>query len=282
MNTSALPSLALRIFGLLLTGIIALTACGATRTTTHTTGTAPNSTPTVGRVIATVGATPITTTAVNHWMGTFEGADYYEMSGSHTAPDGLVSDPPNLPACVAHLEAAATSSPKRTSYSSVTLLAKCQRLNGALREQATEFLIKTQWVIDLDASLGITTTDQEVQNFYNQLATGQFPNPIAAEQYLQRRRTSKADQLVIARLDLLQQKVQQRLSAEGKAFQGQLDKAAATWTSNTNCTPGYVVEHCKQYSPNPTPATPSPAVLTEQVVALATGRCINTPACSKQ
>lgn len=234
-----------------------------------------------GPVVATVGDTPITRTAVNHWMATLAGGDYFELSGRQTIPIGLVSDPPNYAGCVARLEEGGANVPRarrRAQPSGVQLLKKCEQLYEALKGQATAELVRAEWLIGLDREEGVTATDAEVLRYFHQTDGQRFPNEAELREFLARKRESLGDELFLLRLDLLAQKAQKKLSAAGT--QG-FTEAERRWTARTTCRPGYVVTHCREYKEE-TSSTPSAAVLMEQVATLLTGRCTNLAACGKE
>jgi hypothetical protein len=239
-----------------------------------------------GDVVAHVGETAITKTAINHWMSTLAGGDYNELSGGRTVPEGLVSEPPSYVACVAHLEAAATSSVKNSPRPTrVQLLTKCQQLYRALRTQATAYLVTAQWLINVDREGGVTVTDGEVLEYFRHLKKDHpyLSTEARVRNYFASRRLSLADFLFTLQLDLLSQKIQQKVASGGKQALAELTEAEQRWTAKTSCRPGYVVQHCKQYRGEPEySSSPPPSILMEQVAALATGRCINRPACAKQ
>jgi hypothetical protein len=215
-------------------------------------------------------------------MATLAGGDYYELSGRHTVPAGLVSDPPDYAGCVARLEAAAASSPTRGSKSTGTqLLAQCQQLYEALKLQATEVLVRAQLLIGLYREAGVTATDGEVLQYFKRTTAERFPDEAKFRRDLASRRESVSDELLLLKLDLLSQKFQQKTGAGGNQASAKLVEAEQRWNAKTSCSSGYVVQHCKQYTGEST-STPSPAVLMEQVARIATGRCINLAACGKQ
>jgi hypothetical protein len=237
-----------------------------------------------GGVVAQVDASPITRSAVNHWMSTLAGGDYYGLSGRQTIPAGLVSEPPSYAACVTRLEVAAARAPhKLYQLSGVQLLRKCRQLYQALRSQATAFLVKVPWLIGLAGELGVNANDAEVLQFYKRSFVTQYPNQAALSSYLTSTRASVADELLLVKLDLLAQKTLQKVKEAGKQGAAKLKQAEASWTAKADCHPGYVVEHCKQFHGEPPPTADSPpaSVLMEQVAALVTGRCTNLAACAK-
>jgi hypothetical protein len=236
--------------------------------------------------VAHVGNTAITKPAVAHWMATLVAGDYNELSGGRTVPAGLVSEPPSYQSCVAHLEAAAVSpAAGGQKTEGVKLLTKCQHLYQALRTQATEFLVRTQWQISLYREQGVTATDAEVTKFFEESKKTHpyLSTATRVHNYLTSRRLSLTDYLYILKLDLLGQKFQQKLEQEGKAAFAGIPEAERRWTAKTSCLPGYVVQHCKQYRGAPEyKSGPTPSILVEQIAALVTGRCINRPACTRQ
>lgn len=262
------------------TAIVALAlasaGCGGAGARASSRGT-PHVSP--NEVVAQVGGASITRATVNKWMNTLATADYYLLSKKQAAPAGLVSDPPNFPRCVSSLEAAIAHSPLPGFRTTGTqLLTKCQQLYRALRAQATSFLVQAQWVTAVLRDLGVTATEQEVLKLYRQ--TKERGIPPGSEKW---GNVDAADIVYVAKLDVLAQKMEVKQRRGGSAFQRQFAEVGARWTERTTCQPGYVVEHCSQYKGEPLYASTQPAsVLTEQVVALATGRCVNFEACSKE
>jgi hypothetical protein len=234
-------------------------------------------------VVATVGPNKVTKTALNHWIGTLAGGDYYELSHAHTLPLGLVSEPPNYPACLTRLESLArTASAGQSTRSSVSLLTKCRQLYQALKVQAMTYLVNADWLIGAYSDEGISVSDAEVMQRFNGNKPQQFPTEAALHQYLAERRWTLADELYVIKLDLLEQKAQNKLSTGGASLLRSYNEEALKWTSKTTCSPGYVVMHCKQYKNNTPPSSPSPAVLMEQIATLNGVHCTNRQACAEQ
>lgn len=233
-----------------------------------------------GDVVAQVGGSTITKGELNHWMSTLAGGDFYEVAKAHTVPAGLVSEPANYGACVAHLEAiAAISDAGPARPTAAQLLKKCRELQQGLKLQALNFLVQSRWLIGLYGEAGLKATDAEAMQLLKRVKAEQFPDE-KLQQYLARRRRSLSDELFVMKLNVLQQKVTQKLNAGGQQALAAFAEAGQRWTAKTSCRAGYVVQHCKQYSGQPTSALPSPAVLLEQI-AVITGRpCINRPACA--
>jgi len=232
-------------------------------------------------VVAQVGGTPITRTAVSHWMATLAGSDYYELSRAQTLPAGLVSDPPDYSRCVASLQAAIPGA-GGTGSGPDELLKKCREINVALRIQAVGLLVQAQWLTSVDRQEGMTVTEQEVQQLFKQIRAEQYPTEVDLRGYLSGRRWSLPDLLLTVRLDLLGRDAESKIAAGGKQA-AEFADAEQQWAARTSCNAGYVVAHCKQFKGAEIyPDALSPSVLLEQVAALVTGRCINRQACGKE
>jgi hypothetical protein len=245
---------------------------------------APHSAP--SEVVAQVGESPITRAQVNHWMTALARGDFSDVSQvvapNTAAPEGLVSDPPNYARCVAVLEAAAANSSLGSSREKgVQLLSKCRQLYQALRTQATTYLINAQRTIGLGRDEGVTATDGEVQQLFQQFKAREFPTEADFHRYLASSKRSVPDIMLAMRLNVVGNGILKKITTrEGRA---RYNEAEQRWTAKTNCHAGYVVEHCKQYKGGATyPTTSPPSVLMEQVVALISGRCVNIEACGKQ
>jgi hypothetical protein len=275
-----------------LTLFLSMTACGGGKSSTAA-GTAPTAavdntgsrsgaTSSSRDVVARVGGVPITRAAVSHWMTALAGTDYYALAGEQALPNGLLSDPPNYRQCVARLEAVTAVSPKSQRETGVQFLSKCRQLYEALKTQAVEFLIKTQATIAEDRELGVTVTDKEVRDSFNKTRKTAYPSEPELQQYLSARKLDLSDLLLETRLNLLAQKMTQKVLREGahKVFV-ELSEAGLRWDQTTTCHSGYVVEHCKQFKGGGTyPYSPPASVMIEKLTAVVTGRCYNPAVCT--
>jgi hypothetical protein len=240
--------------------------------------------PSSGEVVARVGSVPITKAQVNHWMATVAGGDYYELSGGHAVPEGLASDPPRFGLCVERLEATAAAAPrKRYAPTGVQFLTKCRQLYQGLRAQAAALLVAIEFVFGLAEEEGITVSDAEVLAADKRSNAERFHSQAQLNRDRAAKRASVADDLLLVKQNLVSQKLLAKLKVHGHELAKLLALAEATWKQKTTCRPGYVVEHCKEFkgAPPPSPSSPAPSVLMEQVAALATGHCTNLPACGK-
>jgi hypothetical protein len=252
-----------------------ITACGSSKTTptttsgassTAATNTTPAPTPTSSsnELIATVGATPITRAQVNHWMTALAGTGYFTVA-HQILPEGVVSDPPNYPACVAHIEAAAANYPvTATNENAVELLAKCREINEAVKLQATSFLVNAQVNLAAAHEIGLTPTSQATQQLFNKLKATEFPTTTALHEYLTRRHTTIPNIQFEAKLAALGNTIFNKNQTTQTLTR--IKTAIQHWTTKTTCQTGYIVEHCNQYTTTPTPTTPtSAAVLFERL-----------------
>jgi hypothetical protein len=236
-------------------------------------------------VVAKVSDTSVTRADINHWMYALIGGDYYELSHRHTVPKELVSDPPNYPRCVKQLEVSAAASPKKiVDLTPLELLTKCRQLNEALKEQATNYVIAAHWVMDFNRELGISASAAEIETLFKQVKAREYPTEAAERNYLATQHLTLADELLIVKLDVLKNKDSQMVQSGGQKAYNKILAAEHHVDAKTTCHTGYVVAHCREYAGGDEQSyrsTPSPAVLMEQVAAIATGRCINYAACLK-
>jgi hypothetical protein len=237
-----------------------------------------------GEIVARVGASAITRPQVSHWMTSLAGQFYFSLSHGHVLPDGLLSDPPRYAACVSSLEATAAASPKKVGgVTGVVMLRKCRQMYRGFKAQATEQLVRALWLAGVAADEGVKVSDAEAQAVYERDSRQRNGGAAGAQAYLRNTHRSVADELLVAREELLAEKLQQKLRSEGAQAGQRLQQAEARWVAKITCSPGYVVEHCSGFKGEPpSSAAPPVTVLTEQVATLATGRCTNNAACSKQ
>lgn len=261
--------------------LVALASCGGSGSTNSATGAGAD--PSGGGVVASVGANTVTKDAVDHWMRTLAGGDYYEVSAHHTLPEGLVSEPASYGACVARLEAMIAVAPKRMpGLTGTTLLTKCRELYQSLRAQATAFLVKVPWLLGSYRDIGITVSEAEVLQFFKRFMATHLHSEAELPSYLAQRHLTTTDELLVLKLDLLAQKAQSQILAGGQTVYNKLLVAENAWTEKTSCSTGYVVERCRQYHGGSIyGSNPSPAILMEQLAAIALGRCTNVAACGK-
>lgn len=279
--------------------VFMLTACGGAGSTSRVRGTS-NSTSaryvgtnhaeppdrthaTGGGVVAVINGIPVTREEVDQWMVALAGEDFYAVARGRAMPSGLVSEPADYAACVTNLEAAIIKdAPKAPSAPPAVLLKKCREIHGAVKMQATAYLVNAYWTIELYRKMGIAATNKDVTKLFNRIKAKQFPTEGAERQYLAKHKLTFADEMFEVKQDVLSNKIQQRIERGGAVMFTRLTEAGQRLTAATDCRPGYVVTHCKQYTGAAPSEAPSAAVLMEQLATLTGTPCINLPACGKQ
>jgi hypothetical protein len=235
-----------------------------------------------GEVLASVGGSPISQSAVSHWMASLAGGDYWEASHGHPLPVGLVSDPPDYAKCVARLRAAVAANPHGSSASSGLLMTKCREMNLALRIQAEAWLVSADWLTSVYGAEGVVAREPEVRRLFKQISAREYPTQADLRQYLADRDFSLADLLFVVKLDVLRANAAHKASTGGKRVDDEIAAAERRWTAKTTCNRGFVVEHCSQYDGTQIYPGQSPVILMEQVATLTTGLCVNEAACGKE
>lgn len=231
-------------------------------------------------VVAHVSDTAITQAAVSHWMNVLIGGDYYELAEQHVAPTGLVSDPPNYSRCTSRLRAILPGS----TSSTLALLEKCHQLYLTMKEQATNYLIAAQWLVDLNRDIGVVAKNDEVLKLYANLKKTTFPTAAEQRRYLASQHLTLVDELFILRLDVLRNQDAHKVEAGGQKAYSIILTAEHRTDRTISCSAGYVVAHCPQYrggDEQTYTTTPSPAVLVAQISAVSQGKCATLSGCLK-
>jgi foldase protein PrsA len=155
---------------------------------------------------------PITKDAFNHWMTVAASS-----GAATTGTKPVVPDPPSYSACIAHL-AATTPKPAKGQKAPTTtqLKSQCDQQYKSLQQEVLGFLISSAWVLGEAKSLGVKLTDAEVKKQFAKIKTQQFPKPAEFEKFLASSGQTVSDLLLRVKLNLLSQKVQQKI-VKGKA-----------------------------------------------------------------
>lgn len=179
----------------LLTGVT-LTACGGVP----------------GDAVVSVNGNAITTSTFNHWMAVAASSSSPAAAGS-TAAKPVVPDPPTYSACVAHLEVTAPKPAKgQTKPTPATLKTQCEQQYTALKQQVLGFLISSNWVLGEASDQGVKVSDTEVKKQFNQIKTQQFPKEADFQKFLANSGQTISDLLLRVKLDMLSQKIQQKVT----------------------------------------------------------------------
>jgi foldase protein PrsA len=165
-----------------------------------------------GNAVVSVNGTPITTSTFNHWLAVAAGSSA-AAGATGQAAKPVVPDPPTYKACVAHLEATAPKPAKgQPKPTAATLKAQCEQQYTALKQQVLGFLISANWVIGEAEAQGVKVSDKEVEKQFNQIKSQQFPQEAAFKKFLASSGQTVSDLLLRVKLDMLSQKIQQKVT----------------------------------------------------------------------
>lgn len=163
-----------------------------------------------GNAVVSVNGTPITTSTFNHWMQVAAGS-----SAASSGQKPVVPDPPTYKACVAHLEATAPKPAKgQPKPTAATYKAQCEQQYTALKQQVLGFLISANWVLGEAEAQGVKVSDNEVKKQFNQIKSQQFPKEADFEKFLSTSGQTVSDLLLRVKLDMLSQKIQQKVTKD--------------------------------------------------------------------
>ena len=177
-----------------------------------------------GDAVVQVGSQPITNATFTHWLGVAASASAQTATGT-AGSEPVVPDPPSYSKCVAHLQAAASKPAKGKPPPTVAQsTAKCEQQYTALKQQVLGFLISSDWVIGEASDQGIKVSDQEVEQKFTELKKRQFPKEEAFRKFLASTGQSVPDLLLRVKLNILSQKVRQKIAKTGTVTQAQIKK----------------------------------------------------------
>ena len=177
-----------------------------------------------GNAVVQVGGEPITTATFNHWLGVAASSSAQTTPGK-TAPKPVVPDPPTYTACVAHLLATAPKPAKgKPAPTAAQFKTTCEQQFTALKQQVLGFLISANWVIGEAKDQGIKVTDAEVEKKFKELKQQQFPKEADFQKFLASTGQSVSDLLLRVKLNLLSQKIQQKIAKKGTPTTAQIEK----------------------------------------------------------
>lgn len=163
--------------------------------------------------VAQVGGYAITKATLDQWMTEKVNQDYY-LVVNHKAPPQLVSEPADYPACIASLKTVTPIPGEGKPHPPPTvtqLTSKCKELYQGVKTQALAYIVSSYWSINLDAENGIKATNEEAQQELNRIKAAQYPTEKDFQQLLANRRRTFAQELFMAKMDVLGQKVEKQL-----------------------------------------------------------------------
>ncbi len=166
-----------------------------------------------GDAVVSVNGNAITTSTFNHWMAIAASSSSPATTAGKTAAKPVVPDPPNYTACIAHLEATAPKPAKgQAKPTAAALKAQCEQQYTALKQQVLGFLISSNWVLGEASDQGIKVSDAEVKKQFNQIKSQQFPKEADFQKFLANSGQTISDLLLRVKLDMLSQKIQQKIT----------------------------------------------------------------------
>jgi len=209
--------------------------------------------------VARVGANVITQASLAHWSTALLGSYFLEKAGT-SAPAGLLSQPGSFTKCVTYFVSLTGQQVNTAQYRT-----KCRDLSEAMRQEAMSYLIYTRLREAELGEAGVHVSAAEVQRRFARVKAEQFPTEVALQDTLASKGWTLADEMLLAREEVLSEKLFALLRRDGARAGAIVRK----WTAATYCRAGYVVELCKQYkAPSAAAAKPSAASLLEEIGAL--------------
>jgi foldase protein PrsA len=188
------PRTLLATSGALVAVAIAVTGCGG--------GIPSNS-------VAKVGSELITKKEFNHWLNA-AARGQAQQTGSTAAVS--IPDPPDFKKCIAGKQK--TPVPKGTPKPKEADLKKqCQQEYDALKTQVMQFLISAEWIQQEADKRGIKVSDKDVRTEFTNQKKQSFPKEADYQKFLKSSGQTEADLLFRVKLDVLSNKVREKVVA---------------------------------------------------------------------
>jgi foldase protein PrsA len=173
-----------------------------------------------GDAVVSVDGKSITKATYNHWLGVAAASSASTPGGKSAVPV-----PPKFTGCIAAAKAAAKPAKGQTPPTEAALKSQCERQYKALRQEVLGFLISSNWVIGEAKSLGVKLSDAEVKKQFEKIKSQQFPKAAEFEKFLKTSGQSVSDLLLRVKLNLLSQKIQQKvIKQKSKVTQADIAK----------------------------------------------------------
>jgi foldase protein PrsA len=167
-----------------------------------------------GNAVARVGDTNITKADFTHWVNVaaISQAQQATTTGAAAATPS-VPVPPNYTACIAKARAALPKTlPKgQKNPTDTQLKAQCAQQYAALRDQVTQFLISSEWIVGEAKSQGITVTDKQVQAELAKQKKQSYPKEADFQKFLKTSGMTMDDLLYRVKIDTLSQKLRDKV-----------------------------------------------------------------------
>src|SRR5664279_1448770 len=133
--------------------------------------------------------------------------------------------PPEYTACIATAKAASKPAKGQSAPTEAALKAQCAQRYKSLQQEVLGFLISSSWVLGEAKALGVKLTDAEVKKQFEKIKSQQFPKAAEFEKFLATSGQSVSDLLLRVKLNLLSQKIQQKIiKSKSTVTQAQIQK----------------------------------------------------------
>jgi foldase protein PrsA len=173
-----------------------------------------------GDAVVSVDGNSITKDTYNHWLGVAAASSAQTPGAKPTIPV-----PPKYTACIAAAKAAAKPAKGQAAPTETALKSQCEQQYKSLQQEVLGFLISSNWVIGEAKSLGVKLSDKEVKKQFEKIKTQQFPKAAEFEKFLKTSGQSVSDLLLRVKLNLLSQKIQQKIvKQKSKVTQAEIAK----------------------------------------------------------
>jgi parvulin-like peptidyl-prolyl isomerase len=160
--------------------------------------------------VAKIDGSVITKATFTHWLGAAVKSQQPPGQGGQVA----VPDPPDFANCVAQKQKqpAPRGAAKPTAKA---LKGQCKQEYDQVKGQVMQFLISAEWIQQEAKGRGITASDAEVKQRFEQQKKQSFPNEKAYRQFLQTSGQTEKDLFFRVKLDVLSNAVREQV-IEGK------------------------------------------------------------------
>jgi foldase protein PrsA len=164
-----------------------------------------------GNAVARVGDQTIKKSTFTHWMQIAAVSQAGQQTSSAGKPQ--VPDAPDFKQCIAQKKKAAPAPAKgQPEPTDAQLKGQCQTEYNGLRNQVMSFLLLATWADQEAPKQGIKVSDKQVQDQIDQAKKQAFPNSADFQKFLQRSGLTEADVFFQQRVQLLQQKITEKVT----------------------------------------------------------------------
>lgn len=157
-----------------------------------------------GNAVAEVDGSSIDKADFTHWMNVAA-----KSSGQKGAS---VPDPPNYTKCIAEKRKTAPKPAKgKPKTTDAQLKDQCKQEYESLRNQVIGLLVSYKWIEGEAKAQGVKVTDADVKKSFEEQKKQNFPKEADYKKFLEQYGQSEADIMMRVRLDLLSQKIRDKV-----------------------------------------------------------------------